>query len=114
MPHDQLPFTSPAPAGRPDPDQTGGPTPQQVGAAARSAIMEALDLLDAQGTSLGLLLAKQAQSRPDLLLRACARFAPNLTKTDLLPTIQAMHLQALRALSRQPVIIDQNPDDWLA
>lgn len=114
MPHD-LPFTAPPPAPRPDPDKEGGPTPAQVGAMARTAIVEALDLLDARGTPLGALLAKQAMERPDRLLMACARFAPNLSKQDLLPTIQAMHLQALRALSRQPLVIDQrSEDDWLA
>jgi hypothetical protein len=117
MPHDPIPFTYPAPSGggRSDPDKEGGPTPAQVGAMARQAIVEALDLLDARGTPLGALLAKQALERPDRLLMACARFSPNLTKQDLLPTIQAMHLQALRALSKQPLIIDQRPDDdWLS
>jgi len=110
MPHDNLPFAPP-----PVPQDPEGPTPAQVGDAARSAIMEALELLDQSGTPLSLLLARQAQTRPDKLLTACARFAPNMTKQDLLPTIQAMHLRALRELSRQPVIIDQRPDDdWLA
>jgi hypothetical protein len=109
MPHDPLPFSPPPPTEEPQ-----GPTPEQVGVAARAAIMETLDLLDQQGTPLSTLLARQALTRPDKLLMACARFAPNMTKQDLLPTIQAMHLQAVRALSRQPVIIDQRDDDWLA
>lgn len=109
MPHDMLPAPVPAPD-----DQ--GPSPQAVGDAARVAIMDALGILEHQGTPLALLLARQAQTRPDLLLKAAARFSPTVAKQDLLPTIQAMHLAALRAIARaQPVVIDQRPDDdWLS
>jgi hypothetical protein len=90
-------------------------TPEQVGQAARSAILDALAILDRAGTPLPLLLAQQARTRPDKLLIAAARFAPHQIRADLGPTLQAMHLQALRALAAKPVI-DQIPDnsrDWL-
>jgi hypothetical protein len=93
-------------------------TPEQVGRAARDAILQALDILDRQGTPLAALLAQQARARPDRLLAAAARFAPTQTKIELGDSIKALHLQALRALAATPIIIDQaaadvlTPPDW--
>jgi hypothetical protein len=112
MPRDD---SSPVPAD--DPLDPNTATPEQVGQAARSAILDALALLDRAGTPLPLLLAQQARTRPDKLLIAAARFAPHQIRADLGPTLQAMHLQALRALAAKPVTtIDQIPDksrEWL-
>jgi hypothetical protein len=94
MPHDVIQI-EPQP---PDGDATG---PEALAREARRAIFKALAILrDEMGMPVERLIAMQAARRPDLLLRAVSRFSAT-PKTDLPASVQAMHLQALRALAAQ-------------
>jgi hypothetical protein len=94
MPHDVIEIEPPR---RPDEDIG----PEALAREARRAIFKAMDILrDEMGMPIERLIAMQAARRPDLLLRAVSRFSAT-PKTDLPASVQAMHLQALRALAAQ-------------
>lgn len=95
MPHDVIQM-EPAPQ---QPDEETGP--EALAREARRAIFKAMSILrHDMGMPIEQLIAAQAARRPDLLLRAISRFSAT-PKTDLPANVQALHLQALRALAAQ-------------